>query len=257
MSSVGNLFSLEGKTALVTGSYRGLGLSMATGLAEAGARVAINGRSEEGVATAVEALANAGFAASGYAFDITDAQAVNESVDRIQSELGSIDILVNNAGIQRRNELLEMPLEDFKEVLDVNLTSAFIVSKAVAPGMISNRGGKIINICSLMSHLARPSIANYSASKGGLLMLTKSMAGEWANANIQVNGIGPGYFETDLTRPLKDDPNFNAWICGRTPAGRWGNPDELKGAVVFLASEASSYVNGQLLMVDGGLTAVV
>ncbi|MBT3479885.1 MAG: SDR family oxidoreductase, partial [Opitutales bacterium] len=246
-----------GKTALITGSYRGLGLSIATGLAEAGARVLINGRSNEGVDSAVVDLRKQGFEAEGFAFDITDVEAVDASLARIQMEIGAIDVLVNNAGIHKRNPILDMSVEDFKEVLDVNLTSAFIMSKAVAVEMIERGRGKIINVCSLMSHLARPTIANYSAAKGGLHMLTKSMTGEWAAKNIQINGIGPGYFETDLTRPLKKNPEFDGWICGRTPAGRWGQPDELKGVAVFLASDASTFVNGQLIMVDGGLMAVV
>ena len=257
MSEIKNLFSLEGKIALITGSYRGLGLSIATGLAEAGARVVINGRSSEGVEAAVLDLRDMGFKADGFAFDITDVEAVEASLSRIGNEIGPIDILVNSAGIQKRNPILEMSVEDFKEVLDVNLTSAFIMSKAVAVGMIEQGFGKIINVCSLMSHLARPTIANYSAAKGGLHMLTKSMTGEWAAKNIQINGIGPGYFETDLTRPLKENPEFDGWICGRTPAGRWGQPEELKGVAVFLASDASTFVNGQLIMVDGGLMAVV
>lgn len=257
MSNLDSLYSLEGKTALVTGGYRGLGLAIARGLAGAGATVVLNGRSAEGVDAAVEQLRTEGLSAHGAAFDITDERAVRLGIDEITTSAGPIDILVNNAGIQKRHKLEEMPVEDFRTVLEVNLTAAFIVAKATVPGMMERGGGKIINICSLMSDLARPTTGNYAAAKGGLRMLTRAMAGEWAARNIQVNGIGPGYFETEMTKKLKDDPAFNSWICGRTPAGRWGKPEELQGLAVFLASGASSFVNGQVIFVDGGLTAVI
>lgn len=253
MEKMDTLFSLKGKTALVTGSYRGLGLEIARGLAEVGARVVINGRSVGGVESAVNELLKEGLEAIAAPFDIGDEGAVEQTLHA----LGSIDILVNNAGIQRRNKLEEMPVEDFREVIEVNLTSAFIVAKAVAKGMIERRQGKIINICSLMSDLARPTTGNYAAAKGGLRMLTRAMAGEWAQYNIQVNGIAPGYFESDMTQKLKEDPTFNSWICGRTPAGRWGKPEELQGLAIFLASKASSFINGQVVYVDGGLSSVI
>ena len=257
MSTSQPLFSLAGKTALVTGGYRGLGLAMARGLADAGASVILNGRSADRVEAEVAALRAEGHEAHSAPFDITDEVAVRESIENLVTTVGPIDILVNNAGIQLRHKLEEMPVEDFRTVLDVNLTSAFIVAKAVVGGMIERGSGKIINICSLMSDLARPTTGNYAAAKGGLRMLTRAMAGEWACHNIQVNGIGPGYFETEMTQKLKDDPAFNSWICGRTPAGRWGRPEELQGLAVFLASDASSFVNGQVIFVDGGLTAVI
>jgi len=248
---------LPHKNALITGSYRGLGLSIAEGLAKAGARVIINGRSREGVEETVTRLQKEGYEAVGAVFDIQQEPEVSAAVARLEKEVGAIDILVNNAGIQKRHRLEEMPLEDFREVLDVNLTSAFLVTREVVRGMIDREAGKIINICSLMSDLARPTTGNYAAAKGGLRMLTRAMAGEWAAHDIQVNGIGPGYFATEMTRPLVEDETFNRWICSRTPAGRWGKPEELQGLAVFLASEASSYVNGQVIFVDGGLTAVI
>lgn len=257
MTSLPNLFSLSGKVALVTGGYRGLGLSIARGLGQAGARVYLNGRSSQGVEHSVQALQDEGIDARGKPFDITDEQAVTTAVAEIEQQEGAITILVNNAGIHRRNPLLEMSLEDFNTVIGTNLTAAFLVARAVVPMMMQAGGGKVINLCSLMSDLARPTTGNYAAAKGGLRMLTRAMAAEWAGKNIQINGIAPGYFETEMTRPLIEDPKFNSWICGRTPSGRWGQPEELRGVAVFLASEASQYINGQLIAVDGGLTAVV
>lgn len=251
------LFSLSGSIALITGSYRGLGLSMARGLAEAGAHVVLNGRNAEGVAQAVEALKADGLKASAAVFDIANEAEATAAVATIEKEVGPVDILVNNAGIQRRHLLKDMPLEDFKAVLDTNLTAAFTMSKVVVQGMLERKAGKIINICSLMSELARPTTGNYCAAKGGLQMLTRAMAGEWAKENIQINGIGPGYFETEMTKPLKENEEFNSWICARTPAGRWGLPEELQGLAIFLASPASSFINGQVIFVDGGLTAVI
>ncbi|NBD39000.1 MAG: glucose 1-dehydrogenase [Verrucomicrobia bacterium] len=250
-------FGLHGKTALVTGGYRGLGLAISIGLASAGARVVLNGRSREAVEEQAEKLRAEGLEIESAVFDITDEEQVEEAVKRLAQRHGNIDILVNNAGVQRRHPLASMPLAEFKAVLDVNLTAAFLVARSVVEGMHAQGSGKIINICSLMSDLARPTTGNYAAAKGGLRMLTRSMAGEWASEGIQVNAIAPGYFETEMTKKLKEDPQFNEWICGRTPAGRWGQPSELAGLAVFLASPASSYINGQMVFADGGLTAVI
>jgi gluconate 5-dehydrogenase len=241
------LFDLTGRTALVTGSTRGLGLALARALAHAGARVCINGRMRE----ACEAALWEGAVAAP--FDVTDEAAVAAGV----AALGPIDILVNNAGITLRKPLLEIGLEEWRHVLDVNLTSAFLVARAVAPGMIGRGGGKIVNVCSLMSELARENIAPYVATKGALKMLTRAMCAEWARHGIQANAIGPGYFRTELTTTLQADPVFDEWVRGRVPAGRWADPEELAGAVVFLASRGSDFVNGQILYVDGGLSAVV
>lgn len=248
------MFELTGKTALVTGSSRGLGLVIARGLGQAGARVVLNGRNEAALGQAVESLRANAIDAAGYCFDVTDGAAVEAAVSKIESN-GPIDILVNNAGVQRRAALVEMTEEAWREVIDINLTGCFLVGRAVAGHMIGRGAGKIIMMCSIMTEIGRASIANYAAAKGGLRMLIRSMTVEWAKHNIQVNGIGPGYFVTDLTQALHEDPEFNAWICNRTPAGRWGSPDELVGAAVFLASDASSFVNGQILYVDGGILA--
>jgi gluconate 5-dehydrogenase len=242
-------FDLAGRTALVTGSTRGLGLALARALAEAGARVVVNGRSEE-AATKVAASIDGAEAA---AFDVTDEDAVAAAV----AALGPVDVLVNNAGITLRKPMLDLSVEEWGRVVETNLTSAFIVSRAVAPAMIERGSGKIVNVCSVTSELARETIAPYAAAKGGLKMLTRAMCSEWARHGIQANAIAPGYFETDLTVPLRTDPEFDAWLRARVPAGRWGVPGDLAGAVVFFASSASDYVNGQILYVDGGLTAVV
>ena len=190
-------------------------------------------------------------------FDVTNAEAIAQAVAWVETEVAPIDILVNNAGIHRRAPLAEMTETQWREVLDTNLTSAFLVTRQVAPRMIARRSGKIINTCSLMSEVCRPSTGNYAAAKGGLKMLTRAMATEWACHNLQINAIGPGYFATELTQPLVDNPEFNKWICGRTPAGRWGRPEELVGTAVFLASGASNFVNGQIIYVDGGLLSAV
>jgi gluconate 5-dehydrogenase len=246
---VSGLFDLSGRTALVTGSTRGLGLAFARALAGAGARVAINGRSADAVDARVAEIEGAVAAP----FDVTDEDAIAAAAER----LGPVDVLVSNAGIGLRRPLEQFSLDEFRSLLDVNLTGAFLVARAVAPGMIERRRGKIITVCSVMSELARETIAPYTATKGGLKMLTRGMCADWARFNIQANAIGPGYFRTDLNEPLWTNPEFDGWLRRRVPAGRWGEPDELAGAVVFLASSASDYVNGQILYVDGGMTAVV
>ena len=247
-------FSLTHKTALVTGSSQGIGLAIARGLAEAGAHVILNGRNAEKLAQAEATFKQAGLCAESCCFDVTNPEEIKKALKSIGSK---IDILVNNTGIQKRSLLVDMPLSDWKAVIDTNLTSAFIVSQAVAKGMIERKSGKIVNICSLMSELARPTTGNYAASKGGLKMLTKAMCGEWAKENIQINGLAPGYISTELTQVLKNDPKFDAWIKGRTPANRWGEVEDLVGACVFLCSPAANFVNGQILTVDGGLSAVI
>jgi gluconate 5-dehydrogenase len=246
---VSALFDLSGGTALVTGSTRGLGLALAVALAEAGAHVVVNGRSRE---RAEEVAASIGGAVAA-AFDVSDEAAVAEGVGR----LGPVDILVNNAGMTRRKPLEEWSLAEWEELFAVNVRSAFLVSRAAVPGMIERGRGKIVNVCSVQSELARRTIAPYTASKGALRNLTRGMCADWGPRGIQVNGIAPGYFVTEMTEPLRRDREFDAWVRGRVPAGRWGEPRELAGAVVFLASAASDYVNGQLIYVDGGLTAVV
>ena len=241
------LFDLTGRTALVTGSTRGLGLALARALAGAGARVAVNGRSRE----ACEAVLWDGAVAAP--FDVTDEQAVAAGV----AVLGRIDVLVNNVGIQVRGPLEEFTLETWRRILDVNLTGAFLVSRAVVPQMLERGAGKIVNTCSVMSRSARATVGPYTTSKGALEALTRSMCADWAPHGIQVNGIGPGYFATEMNEPLKADRQFDEWLRARVPAGRWGDPEELGGAVVFLASRASDYVNGQIVYVDGGLLAVL
>jgi gluconate 5-dehydrogenase len=254
-----SLFDLEGKVALVTGATHGLGMAMAKGLGLAGASVIINGNSsQEKIERAVAEFLSLGINAKGYRFDVTDEQAVIASVKKIESEVAPIDILVNNAGIIKRIPLVEMKVEAFEEVLKIDLTSPFIVSKAVALGMIARKRGKIINICSMMSELGRNTVGAYAAAKGGLKMLTKNMAVEWAKHNVQINGIGPGYFATEQTKPIRIDGHpFNDFIIGRTPAERWGNPEDLQGAAVFLSSKASDFINGQIIYVDGGILATI
>jgi gluconate 5-dehydrogenase len=252
---VNPLFDLNGRTALITGSSQGLGLALARGLAQAGARVVLNGRGEKKLSAAADALRREGANVGIAAFDVTDGAACAKAVERIETEIGPLDILVNNAGIQRRAPLEQVEEKIWREVLDTNLTSAFLVARAVAPRMIARRAGKVINICSLMSEVGRATTGPYTAAKGGLKMLTRAMAVEWARHGLQVNAIGPGYFATELTKPLVENPEFNAWVCQRTPAGRWGKPEELVGTAVFLASAASNFVNGQILYVDGGMLA--
>jgi gluconate 5-dehydrogenase len=251
------LFGLTGRNALVTGSSRGVGLAIARGLGKAGATVILNGKDEDGLQRAQEFLVGEGIRAHTACFDVREASAIAGRIGAIRAEAGEIDILVNNAGIQIRGPLEEFRETDWQSILDVNLTGVFLTTKAVVPGMIRRRSGKIINVCSVQSELARPTIAPYTASKGALKMLTKGMATEWGKHNIQANAIAPGYLKTDLTRALYEDEAFNNWLCSRTPAHRWGELDELVGAAIFLASRASDYVNGHVLMVDGGLTACV
>jgi gluconate 5-dehydrogenase len=251
------LFSLENRIALVTGSSRGLGNVFARAMAEAGATVVLNGTKAETLAAAVGQMKADGFAAHGRAFDIGDPEACAQNIAEIESTIGPIDVLINNAGIQLRAPMHEFDDGDWERIVRINLSSMYYVSKHVVRGMMERRSGKIINIGSVQSELGRPTIVPYTATKGGVKMLTKGMATEYGKHNIQVNGIGPGYFSTELTRPLVEDETFNAWLCARTPADRWGDPEELKGAAIFLASDASSYVNGHMLYVDGGMTACV
>jgi gluconate 5-dehydrogenase len=253
-----NLFSLKNKRALITGGTAGLGMAMANGLAMAGAKLIITGHSADKMEEALKSYLDQGFEAEGFLFNVTDDAAVKSSVDRIEKEVGPIDILVNNAGIIKRIPILEMEAEDFRQVIDVDLTGPFIVSKHVGKYMVQRRAGKIINICSMMSELGRNTVTAYAAAKGGLKMLTKNMATEWAKYNIQVNGIGPGYFATEQTAPIRVNGHpFNDFIINRTPAGRWGNPEDLMGTTVFLASAASDFVNGQIIYVDGGILATI
>ena len=257
MINIKESFSLHGKTAFLTGSYRGLGFDYAKALGSAGAKVIVNGRSAEGVANAVKELRSEGFCAYGYAFDITNVKETQEAVKKLHDEHGFVEILVNNAGIQRRGPLEDISLEDWQDVMNLNITALFTVSQLFVREMIKHRRGKIINIASLMSFITRPTTGPYTASKGAVVSLTKSMTVEWAKYNIQINAIAPGYYHTELTDKLVKDQKFNSWITGRTPAGRWGKPEDLRGAVVFFASPASDFINGQCLVVDGGITAAI
>ncbi|MBU2921575.1 gluconate 5-dehydrogenase [Winogradskyella psychrotolerans] len=254
-----NLFDLTGKIALITGATHGLGMAMAKGIGNAGAKIVVNGNSSQ--TKLDEAVANykeSGIEAYGYLFDVTDEVAVKEHIEKIEKEVGPIDILVNNAGIIKRTPLVDMEVVDFKAVVDVDLVAPFIVSKHVVKGMIERKTGKIINICSMMSELGRNSVGAYAAAKGGLKMLTQNMATEWAKYNIQTNGIGPGYFATSQTEPIRVDGHpFNDFIVNRTPSGKWGDPDDLQGAAIFLSSRASDFVNGQVVYVDGGILATI
>jgi gluconate 5-dehydrogenase len=250
------IFDLSGQRALVTGSSQGIGIAIARGLAGAGAHVIVNGRDAAKTAAAAQKLAAEGLPVSAAAFDVTDPGAVQAAVARLEGE-APIDILVNNAGIQHRAPLVDFPAADYRRVMTTNADSVFFVTQAVGRGMVARGRGKIINIGSLMSELGRASIVPYTASKGAVKMMTKGMCAEWAKHNIQINGISPGYIETELNRALMDDKAFSAWVTARTPAARWGKIDDLVGAAVFLASSASDYVNGQMLIVDGGMSAVV
>lgn len=253
-----NLFDLKGKRALITGGTHGLGLAMAEGLAIAGAELVITGTTPAKMEEALLYYKSKGYSVSGYLFDVTDEKAAAENMALIAKEVGAIHILVNNAGIIKRELAITMPVSDFRKVIDVDLVGPFIMSQLVAKQMIERQEGKIINICSMMSELGRNSVSAYAAAKGGLKMLTRNLATEWAKYNVQVNGIGPGYFATTQTEPIRVDGHpFNEFIISRTPAARWGNPEDLAGAAVFLASKASDFVNGQIVYVDGGILATI
>ncbi|MCI8417384.1 MAG: gluconate 5-dehydrogenase [Lachnospiraceae bacterium] len=256
-------FSLEGKTALVTGGAYGIGFAMAEALAAAGARIAFNCRGREHLEKAIEDYRQRGIEAKGYLCDVTCEAQVGKMVQDIEEKMGGIHILVNNAGIIKRIPMHEMSLEDFQEVIEINLNGAFLMSKMVLTGMIKRKSGKIINVCSMMSELGRETVSAYAAAKGGLKMLTRNIAAEYGSYHIQCNGIGPGYIATPQTAPLRERGAqgerhpFDRFIIGKTPAQRWGTPEDLMGATVFLASEASDFVNGQILYVDGGILAYI
>jgi gluconate 5-dehydrogenase len=250
-----NLFDLSGRTALITGASKGIGFALAVALGQAGARVVLNARSADALTAARDALRAQGIAAEAMPFDVTDAAAVDAGVAAIEAEIGPIDILVNNAGMQHRGPFAEFPTDAWHKITTTNIDSVFFVGRAVAQRMIPRKAGKIINVCSVQSELGRPGIAPYAATKGAVKMLTKGMAIDLGAHGIQVNGLGPGYFKTELNQALAADETFNAWLCKRTPAGRWGEVQELGGAAIFLASAASSFVSGHILYVDGGITA--
>lgn len=250
-------FRLDGRTALVTGSTRGLGRAFATGLAEAGARVVLNGTRPDTVAAAASEMRAAGHDVLSYPFDVTDEASVISAFEGFDASGLEIDILVNNAGIQFRKPMLELETPDWRRVLDTNLTAAFVCGREAARRMVKRRAGKIINVGSLTSEVARATVAPYTVSKGGIKLLTKAMAAEWAELGIQANAVGPGYIATDMNQALLDDPAFDAWVRARTPARRWGRPEELAGTVVYLASAASDFVNRQIIYVDGGMISVL
>ncbi len=256
-------FSLEGKVALVTGAAYGIGFAIAKGMASAGAKIVFNCRSQSNMDKAMAAYAEEGIDAHGYIADVTDEAQVADLVAKIEADLGGVDILVNNAGIIKRIPMLEMSAEDFRQVVDIDLTGPFICAKAVIPGMIKKGHGKIINICSMMSELGRETVSAYAAAKGGLKMLTRNICSEYGEANIQCNGIGPGYIATPQTAPLRERQHdgsrhpFDQFIVSKTPAGRWGEAEDLMGPAVFLASDASNFVNGHILYVDGGILAYI
>ncbi len=252
-----SLFNLSGKIALITGSSQGIGFGIARGLGQAGATIILNGRDKEKLNQAISTLSQEGLNVHGYSFDVSDPKQIDQNISTIEREMGTIDVLVNNAGITKRGPLETIEESIWREVIETNLTAVFLISKRVGKGMIDRKSGKIINICSLMSEISRPTIAPYTASKGGVKMLTRAMAVEWAKYNIQVNGIGPGFIVTEMNRPLLADEKFNAMVRSRTPAGRWGQPSDLVGAAVFLASSASDYVTGQIIYVEGGLLSAL
>jgi gluconate 5-dehydrogenase len=247
-------FDLTGKVALVTGAYRGLGFAIARGLANAGATVVLNGRKTEALSAAAKTLADAGLNASTALFDVTDAVAIRHGIESIEASYGHLDIVVNNAGIQRRAPMAEFSKSDWDAIVATNLTAPFLVSQAALPGMIARRAGKFVHIASLLSDLARPTVVPYTAAKGGVRQLTRGMAVELAPHNIQVNAISPGYFATEMNRALIDNAEFDEWVKKRTPAGRWGQPEEIAGLAVFLSSSAADYITGQLIAVDGGMS---
>ena len=256
-ASLPKTFRLDGRVALVTGAYRGLGFAIARGLAEAGATVVLNGRKPDELKRAAATLVAEGLKVDVEAFDVVDRDAILTGVNAVIARHGTIDILVNNAGIQRRGPLQDFSAKDWDDIIATNLTAPFVVSQAVLPGMIARKQGKIVHIASLMSELARPSVVPYTAAKGGVRQLTRGMAVELAPHNIQVNAIAPGYFATEMNRALIDNAEFNAWVCKRTPAGRWGDPHELAGLAVFLASPAANYMTGQLVVMDGGMSVAL
>ena len=250
-------FRLDGRLALVTGSSGGIGLALARGLGQAGARLVLNGRNPDKLERAVATLRDEGLQVQGHVFDVTRSADVHTAVQAIESGFGAIDILVNNAGMQKRAPLHDFPEADWHELMQTNVDSVFLVGQAVAKKMIQRGRGRIINVCSVQSELGRPNIAPYMASKGAIKMLTKGMAIDWGPYDINVNGLGPGYFKTELTEKLVSDEQFSAWLIGRTPSRRWGDVEDLAGAAVFLASDASAFVNGHILYVDGGVTATL
>ncbi|PWC09694.1 gluconate 5-dehydrogenase [Brenneria roseae subsp. americana] len=252
-----NLFSLEKRKVLITGSAQGIGFLLARGLAEYGAEIIINDITDERAEHAAGQLRDLGYTAYACAFDVTNHQAVSRAVQFIEEKIGEIDVLINNAGIQRRHPFNDFPEKDWDDVINVNQKSVFLVSQAVSRYMVERQRGKIINICSMQSELGRDTITPYAASKGAVKMLTRGMCVELARYNIQVNGIAPGYFKTDMTKALVEDEAFTNWLCKRTPAARWGDPEELVGAAVYLSSKASDFVNGHLLFVDGGMLVAV
>ena len=263
MENIMKQYDLTGKVALVTGASYGIGFAIAKGLASAGATIVFNDRNEELVEKGIAAYKEEGIKAYGYVCDVTDEDAVEELIKKIENEVGVVDILVNNAGIIKRIPMCEMKAADFREVIDIDLNGPFIMSKAVIPGMIKKGHGKIINICSMMSELGRETVSAYAAAKGGLKMLTKNIASEFGEHNIQCNGIGPGYIATPQTAPLREKQAdgsrhpFDSFIIAKTPAARWGDPEDLAGPAVFLASDASNFVNGHILYVDGGILAYI
>ena len=257
MSYLDALFALDGKVALVTGSNRGIGFCLARGLANAGATVVLNGRDRERTEAAARHLKDEGLAASTSIADVTDREAVIREVNRIEEEFGAIDVVVNNAGIQYRAPFVEFPAEKFDAIMRSNVYGPFFVGQAAAKGMIERARGSIINICSVQSELGRPSIVPYTTSKGAMKMMTKAMAAELGPSGVRVNGLAPGYFRTDLNEALTKNPTFSDWLVSRTPLGRWGETDELIGAAIFLASDASSFVTGQMIYVDGGITSAI
>lgn len=257
-SETHSIFDLTGRTALITGSTRGIGRALAHGLAQAGAKVILNGRQQADVDAQVKAFQQMGFDIDGAAFDVTDEKSIEAAFESLNARGIHVDILINNAGIQHRQPMVELALADWHRVINTNLTAAFLVGKAAAKRMIAKQsGGKIINIGSLTSEAARATVAPYTVAKGGIKMLSRAMAAEWAQFNIQANTIGPGYIQTDMNTDLVNNPTFDAWVKSSNPAQRWGKPEELIGTAVYLASSASNYVNGQIIYVDGGWLSVL